>query len=525
MSTTDRYSDRLDQALILATLAHDGATRKGKAFPYIMHPVHVAWLLERHGFSEDVAIAGLLHDVLEDAAFGAAPLQQALRATFDEFKDTLPLASDFRTATEALISSRFSPAVLDLVLAVTEVKAEGNEERPWRIRKEEQLAHIPRMSRDAAALKAADTLHNVQSVLRDAAHAGVAAVWKRFSCTPEETLWYYGAIAEMLRIRLERHPLALELDEAVSHLTGAVDRSAGCGGARCPFCASDHPLDTTCAEPGASTFVVMNADGKRIRSLAQWRRLAPPAGGDRQWVPGRSAMEAARAWSGLVVPHDVLEGIGSVEELAGFRPATVLAELVTPLDDFGEGRNHDLIVLGIAGGKRVVIGIEVKSDEQLGPRIGPYLEQVEQENDHRRAEAKTRLSRVPERIRNLTHLVFGDAAVDLVDARYQLLHGLGGTLLECAARQADVAIFLVHAFTSDVTDDDNVQRNQAAAIAFAEILQAGAGARVRAGHVVGPFQGGRVEGTARPIPFYFGLVHTDLNGTVRHRLAGGATSA
>ena len=59
-STNDgKFSGRFDQALIVAALAHQSQKRKGTAVPYLMHPFHVALLLERHGFSEDVVIAAM----------------------------------------------------------------------------------------------------------------------------------------------------------------------------------------------------------------------------------------------------------------------------------------------------------------------------------------------------------------------------------------------------------------------------------------------------------------------------------
>src|SRR5687767_8888533 len=96
---SDRFSWRFDQAMSLASLAHAGVPRKGTAVPYIMHPVHVARLLDRHGFSEDVVIAGLLHDVLEDAEYGDKTLQDALRQTFLEFEDIEPSDAAFRCTT------------------------------------------------------------------------------------------------------------------------------------------------------------------------------------------------------------------------------------------------------------------------------------------------------------------------------------------------------------------------------------------------------------------------------------------
>ena len=60
------FSPRYDAALILAAVAHRNQLRKGSDLPYIAHPVHVSVILIQHGFGEDMAIAGLLHDVVED---------------------------------------------------------------------------------------------------------------------------------------------------------------------------------------------------------------------------------------------------------------------------------------------------------------------------------------------------------------------------------------------------------------------------------------------------------------------------
>ena len=45
-----------------------GQTRRGSGTPYFEHVAAVALILDRAGFDEDVVIAGLLHDVVEDTA-------------------------------------------------------------------------------------------------------------------------------------------------------------------------------------------------------------------------------------------------------------------------------------------------------------------------------------------------------------------------------------------------------------------------------------------------------------------------
>lgn len=183
------YSRAIDEALAFAAAAHRMQTRKGTNIPYIMHPVHVAMILLRHGFDDEVVIAGLLHDVVEDCD---VPLDE--------------------------IATRFGARVAKLVDAVTERKQSATTgRRPWRERKEEQLARLRSADRDQAALKAADALHNCQTTIADLERSGEAA-WARFNAGADEQRWYYGALATMLRHTLGRHPLFLELERAVAKL-------------------------------------------------------------------------------------------------------------------------------------------------------------------------------------------------------------------------------------------------------------------------------------------------------------------
>ena len=54
------YSERIDAALRFAAAAHGDQVRKGTNVPYVMHPFHVGLLLDRHGYAEDVVVAGIL---------------------------------------------------------------------------------------------------------------------------------------------------------------------------------------------------------------------------------------------------------------------------------------------------------------------------------------------------------------------------------------------------------------------------------------------------------------------------------
>ena len=50
----------------MAAAGHEGQVRRSSQVPYVEHVFGVAWILDRAGFDEDVVIAGLLHDLLED---------------------------------------------------------------------------------------------------------------------------------------------------------------------------------------------------------------------------------------------------------------------------------------------------------------------------------------------------------------------------------------------------------------------------------------------------------------------------
>jgi (p)ppGpp synthase/HD superfamily hydrolase len=186
------FSRRYDSALALAARAHRDQLRKGTNLPYIAHPVHVSIILMRHGFDEDLTIAGLLHDVVEDC--------------------DIPIPA---------IAAEFGENVARLVEAVSETKSVDGAALPWEQRKAEKLAHLHAGGSDVAALKAADAIHNARSISADLRDAG-AAVWERFKRGPAPTLGYYHAILDGVRAKLGAHPIVAELDDAVAELERGV---------------------------------------------------------------------------------------------------------------------------------------------------------------------------------------------------------------------------------------------------------------------------------------------------------------
>ena len=94
--TINGYSDRINHALAFAAKHHDRQVRKGTRLPYLTHPANVAIILTRYGRDEDIVIAGILHDVIEDC----------VRENYT------------RAMLEQRIGDKFGMTVLDTVLAV-----------------------------------------------------------------------------------------------------------------------------------------------------------------------------------------------------------------------------------------------------------------------------------------------------------------------------------------------------------------------------------------------------------------------
>ena len=182
-----KLSERFVRAFEYAARAHATQTRKGKDLPYISHLMSVASLVLEAGGDEDMTIAALLHDAVED---------QGGQPTLRE------------------IERRFGKRVAQMVWDCTD--ADTMPKPPWRQRKETYLAHLPSVSAESRVVAAADKVHNAREILADYREEG-EKVWERFRGGREGTLWYYRALADEL-CALESNRLTRELDRVVTEL-------------------------------------------------------------------------------------------------------------------------------------------------------------------------------------------------------------------------------------------------------------------------------------------------------------------
>lgn len=58
--------NNIQKAIFYANIKHEGQVRKYYGLPYISHPLTVAHIVAKHGGTENMIIASILHDCIED---------------------------------------------------------------------------------------------------------------------------------------------------------------------------------------------------------------------------------------------------------------------------------------------------------------------------------------------------------------------------------------------------------------------------------------------------------------------------
>jgi len=154
----------------------------------------VASLVIEYGGDEEMVIAALLHDAVED-------------------QGGLPRLAEIR--------HKFGPRVAALVRGCTDSFVDPKP--PWLDRKRAYLERVGAAPEDVRLVSAADKLANARETLHDLRVQG-ESVFERFAGKKEGTLWYYRAITEVLD-RAGGGPIVKELDRIV----GELEKLAGAG--------------------------------------------------------------------------------------------------------------------------------------------------------------------------------------------------------------------------------------------------------------------------------------------------------
>ncbi len=219
---------------------------------------------------------------------------------------------------------------------------------------------------------------------------------------------------------------------------------------------------------------VMDLHRPKGMAITRWEDWTRPKKAY-HWKPGRSAVELARAWFRCASPsmpgevRDILQADGIFPDVV---VQEAVPELVTPLPERGEGRNHDLWALCEAEEKKFTLCIEAKADEPFGTEtVGSYWRSARNRQD------KGERTGVPGRISAMLRMV----GVDCSDADecawaeipYQLLTAVCGTALQAERDGSGVGVMVVHEFQTWETCEEKHQLNGKAFGCFVELLGGG----------------------------------------------------
>jgi len=165
------YTDRICKAIEVAAIYHENQYRKNpnRKIPYIAHPMIVGAMLSHYGYSEDVVIAGMLHDTIEDTSL-----------SFAEIKDN------------------FGDRVASLVKETTE----PDKKTPWEVRKAKYIENISKAGEDAKAISCCDKIHNMKSIL-SSLEIG-SDIWGALSRGKTKQIERYSKMLEIFRISLRK---------------------------------------------------------------------------------------------------------------------------------------------------------------------------------------------------------------------------------------------------------------------------------------------------------------------------------
>ena len=169
----NKYLDStlLDKAIIFAVKAHANTERRGKGFPYIVHPMEAVEIVATMTTDQELLAAAALHDVVEDTD-----------VTVDE------------------IRKEFGDRIAKLVDAESDkFEAGKTEEESWHERKQAAIDRLAAATHDAKIVALGDKLSNMRAIARDYQDIG-DKLWERFHAKdPKDHEWHYRGLAGALK--------------------------------------------------------------------------------------------------------------------------------------------------------------------------------------------------------------------------------------------------------------------------------------------------------------------------------------
>lgn len=168
------YSYRIEQALKAAAILHKDQIRKGEVpIPYVSHLFAVLLIAQDYTDDEDILIACLLHDTLEDTDYTPKELQED-----------------------------FGGHVRELVEGVTEPQDDEDHHYSWRERKQRYARALKKAPDGSLIVCAADKIHNMRSIVEEY-FDDHNRFMSEFGGTLDERIEMYQDIHDVLNNRLK----------------------------------------------------------------------------------------------------------------------------------------------------------------------------------------------------------------------------------------------------------------------------------------------------------------------------------
>lgn len=160
----------LDKAIEFAVKAHANSERRGKGFPYVIHPLEAMSIVASMTPDQELLAAAALHDTVEDTGVTVADLRR-----------------------------EFGDRVAALVEAESDVFVEGlSDEASWHDRKKAAIDRLAAAPYEAKMVAMGDKLSNMRAIWRDYQEKG-DELWKIFHAKDKaDHEWHYRGLAASL---------------------------------------------------------------------------------------------------------------------------------------------------------------------------------------------------------------------------------------------------------------------------------------------------------------------------------------
>lgn len=167
-------TDLLDRAIIFAVKAHHNTERRGKGFPYIVHPMEAVEIVSTITPDQELLAAAALHDTIEDTDVTVEDIRR-------EFGDRI--AQLVHSESDQINGELFNGE---------------NETETWHARKQAAIDRLAAAPHDAKIVAMGDKLSNMRAIYRDYKTKG-DELWNIFHVKDKASHeWHYRGLAASL---------------------------------------------------------------------------------------------------------------------------------------------------------------------------------------------------------------------------------------------------------------------------------------------------------------------------------------